>query len=50
MYKRGDRIQDSLLNKSNVILDYIELRNRLNQFEMFVSSLIHERTLKTVLF
>ena len=31
-------------------LKYIELRNGLNQFEMLVSSLIHEGTLKIVLF
>ena len=42
MYKRGDRIQDSIRNNSSVWIDYIELRTQLNQFEMFVSNLIHE--------
>ena len=42
-------IQDSMWNKISIRLEYIELRIRLNQFEMFVSSLIHEITLKTVL-
>ena len=36
-------------NKSSILIDQIELRTQFNQFEMFVSSLIHERTLKTVL-
>ena len=36
MYKRGDRIQDSIWNKSSVCLEYIELRTRLNQFETIV--------------
>ena len=31
-----DRMQDSLYNKSSVLLDLIELRTRLNQFEIFV--------------
>ena len=31
-------------------LEYIELRIQLNQFEIFVSSFIHERKLKTLLF
>ena len=31
--ERGDRVQDSLWNKSSVWLDYIEFRTRLNQFE-----------------
>ena len=31
--KRGDRVQDSLSNQSSVLLDYIEFRTRLNQFE-----------------
>ena len=30
-------------NKSSILLDYIELRIRLNSFEMFVSRLIHEK-------
>ena len=46
----NDRIHDSLWNKSSILIYYIELSTWLNQFEMFVSSLIHERTLKTVLF
>ena len=46
----SDRIQDSLWNQIYISLDQIQLRTRLNQFEMFLSSLIHERTLKTVLF
>ena len=45
----SEMIQDSLWKKSYILLDYIYFRTRLNQFEMFVSSLIHERTLKTVL-
>ena len=45
-----DRIQYSIWNKSSVCLDYIDLRNQLNQFEIFVSHSIHEKTLKTVLF
>ena len=35
LYKRGDRIHDSVRNKSYVWLYYIELRTQLNQFEMF---------------
>ena len=35
-YKRSDRINDGLYNKSSVWLEYIEFRNRLNQFEIFV--------------
>ena len=31
--KRGDRVQDSLWNKSSVWIDKIEFRTRLNQFE-----------------
>ena len=30
-----DRIHDSLYNNSYIWLDYIELRTRLNKFEMF---------------
>ena len=34
-WKACDRVQASIRNKSSVWLDYIELRTRLNQFEMF---------------
>ena len=44
-----NRIHDILWNKSSILLDYIKLSTQLNQFQNFVSSLIHERTLKTVL-
>ena len=40
-----DRVQASLMNKSSVWLDYIDLRTRLNQFEIFVSSLMHEKNI-----
>ena len=43
-------MQDSLWKKSSILLYYIGLRTRLNNFEMFLSSLIPEKTLKTVLF
>ena len=36
LYKMCDIIQDSLLKKGSALLDYIELRTQLNQFEMFV--------------
>ena len=32
-------------NKSSTLIEYIELRVNLNQFEMFVSSLIHEKNI-----
>ena len=41
-----DRIQDSLWNTISVLLDYIELRDQLNQFEMFVSSSINAITFR----
>ena len=31
-----DRIKDIMWNKSSVLLDQIEFRNRLNQFEFFI--------------
>ena len=43
-----DMIHDRLRNNSSVRLDYIWLRNRPNQFENFISSLIHKRTFKNV--
>ena len=43
-------MQYILWNKIFIWLDKIDLRDQLNQFEMFVSSLIHERTLKIGLF
>ena len=33
-------------NKSSILIDKIELRIRLNQFEIFVSSWIHENNMK----
>ena len=33
-------------NKSCICLDWIELKIQLNQFEMFVSSLLHERDIE----
>ena len=33
-------------NKISIRLDYIELRIRINQFEMFVSSLIHKNNIE----
>ena len=45
-----DRIQDSIWNKSDVWLDWIELITRLNKFEMFVSSFIHEKNIENCLF
>ena len=42
-------IQDSLWNKSSILLDYIEFRTELNQCKIFVLSLIHEKILKPVL-
>ena len=48
--EQTDRMQDSIRNKSSVWLDYIEVRNRLNKFEMFVSSLIHEKNIENCLF
>ena len=45
-----ERIQDSLRNKGSIWLDYIELSTQLDLFEMFVSILINERILKTLLF
>ena len=49
--KDHDRIQNSLRNNSSIQIDYIPFFFfKLNQFEIFVSSLIHERSLKTVLF
>ena len=36
--------------RCSIWLEYIELRTWLNQFEILVSSLIHERILKTVMF
>ena len=45
----SDKIQDILCNKSSILLDWIDLKIRPNEFKMFVSSLIHLRTLKTVL-
>ena len=50
LYKRGDRIKDSLQNKRSISLYYIYLRTQLNQFEMFVLLLIHKITLNTVIF
>ena len=44
------RVQYSLRNKSSVLLDYIDLSNWLNQFEIFVSSLIHEKNIENCLF
>ena len=44
------RIQDSLRKKSYIRIYLVQLRNQLNQFEMFLSGLIHGITLKTVLF
>ena len=35
----GDSIHDNLWNKSSLLLDYIELRDRPNQFEMFVNNI-----------
>ena len=37
------------MNKSYIWLEYIELRIRLDQFEMFVSSLIHEKNIENFL-
>ena len=37
-----DRIQDSQWNNISILLYYIALRTQLNQFEVCVSSLIHE--------
>ena len=45
-----DKMQDSIWNKSSIWLEYIELGTQLNYLEMFISSLIREITLKTVLF
>ena len=45
-----DRMQDIIRNKSDVWLDWIELINRLNKFEMFVSSFIHEKNIENCLF
>ena len=42
----SDRIQDSLWNNIYMWIDYIYLRIRISHFEMFASSLIHERILK----
>ena len=44
------RIKESLWNKSSILINYIDMRTPLNQFEMVISSFIHERTLKNVLF
>ena len=48
--KRGDRINYSIWKKSSVWLDYIEVRIWINTFEMFVSSLIHEKNIENCLF
>ena len=49
MYYHPYRVQDIIWRNSCTQIDNIEFRIQLNQFEMFVSSLIHERTPKTVL-
>ena len=36
--------------RGSIRIDCIDLSTQPNQFEMLVSGLIHERTLKTVLF
>ena len=41
----GDKTKDILWNKGSVWLDYIEFMTQLNQFEMLVSSLIHENNI-----
>ena len=38
-----------MCNRSYILLDYIEFRTQLDLFEIFVSILIHDITLKTVL-
>ena len=43
-------MHDSLRNKSSARLEYIELRTRPNQLEMFVSSFIHENNIEKYLF
>ena len=45
-----DRIQDNLLKNISIWLNYIELRTRLNQFEMFVSFLIHKKNIENCMF
>ena len=45
-HRKFDRIQESIWNKSSIWIDYIELRTKLNQFETFVSSLIHENNIE----
>ena len=47
---RCDRIQGSICNKSYVLLEYIELSILLNQFEIFVSGLMHENNIENCLF
>ena len=46
LYKSGDRILDSFCSKSSTWLDYIKLWTQLNQFEIFVSSLVHEKNIE----
>ena len=44
----SDRTQDGLWNKSSIWLDYIDYMTQLNQFQIFVSGLIHIRILRTL--
>ena len=44
-YTDCDRIQDILSNKSSLWLDWIELKTQLILFEIFVSSLIHDKSI-----